>query len=557
MMPYNAAAGDFAQILSGEKMERPRRRMLGLASAGWAVLAVSVSPVSANANDQAAIRNRPNILLAIADDWGYGHASAYGCKWTTTPGFDRVAREGLLFTHAYTPNAKCAPSRACLLTGRNSWQLEAACNHICFFPTKFKTYAEALAEKGYFVGKTTKGWGPGVANDEAGKARLMAGRSFDARKAEPPAKGIGNSDYAGNFADFLQAAPAGAPWCFWYGAVEPHRAYEYGSGVAKGGKRLSDIDRIPGYLPDNEVVRNDMLDYGYEVEHFDRHLGRMLDLIAQRGELDNTLVVVTSDHGMPFPRAKGNAYDASNHVPLAIMWKGRIQSPGRVIDDYVSFVDLAPTFLEAAGLAWSDSGMQPTVGRTLSDIFAATTGGRVNRERNHVLIGQERHDIGRPHDWGYPIRGIVKNDMLFLQNFESSRWPACNPETGYLNCDGGPAKTEVLNTRTDPKQRNFWQLCFGKRAGEELYDLKRDPDCLKNLADDPSSQASKQALQQQMIAELKAQDDPRMFGRGQVFEEYPYADAALRGFYERHMRGEKLQAGWVNPSDFAPAPLND
>src|SRR5262245_32666815 len=112
--------------------------------------------------------NRPNILLAIADDWSFGHAGAYGCKWTNTAGFDRVAREGLLFTRAYTPNAKCAPSRACLLTGRNSWQLEAACNHICFFPTKFKTYAEALAEHGYFVGKTMKGWGPGVANDEAG-----------------------------------------------------------------------------------------------------------------------------------------------------------------------------------------------------------------------------------------------------------------------------------------------------------------------------------------------------------------------------------------------------
>src|SRR5258706_14861353 len=84
---------------------------------------------------------RPNILFAIADDWGYGHASAYGSKWVNTPGFDRVARAGLLFTHAYTPNAKCAPSRAIILTGRNSWQLEEAANHIPFFPAKFKTWA--------------------------------------------------------------------------------------------------------------------------------------------------------------------------------------------------------------------------------------------------------------------------------------------------------------------------------------------------------------------------------------------------------------------------------
>src|SRR5437762_13397206 len=170
-----------------------------------AILTVSVSAVTALSNEQAANRNRPNILLAIADDWSFGHASAYGCKWINTPAFDRVAREGLLFTRAYTPNAKCAPSRACLLTGRNSWPLEAARTHICFFPTKFKTYAEALAEHGYFVGKTMKGWGPGVANDDAGKPRLMAGRSFEQRKSPPPATGISNSDYASNLADCWKA----------------------------------------------------------------------------------------------------------------------------------------------------------------------------------------------------------------------------------------------------------------------------------------------------------------------------------------------------------------
>ena len=499
----------------------------------------------------AAETKRPNILLAIADDWGYCHASAYGCQWTKTPTFDRVAREGLLFTRAYTPNAKCAPSRACLLTGRNSWQLEAACNHICFFPTKFKTYAEALTEHGYFVGKTTKGWGPGVANDEAGKSREMAGKAFDRRKTPPPATGIGNSDYAANFADFLAAIPKDTPWCFWYGAVEPHRAYEFGSGVAKGGKRLSDIDRVPGYLPDNEVIRNDLLDYAYEIEHFDRHLSRMLEAIAARGELDNTLVVVTSDHGMPFPRAKGNAYEGSNHVPLAIMWKSGIKQPGRVIEDYVSFVDLAPTLIELAGLAWNETGMQPAAGRSLNDVFQAASSGR-----DHVLLGQERHDVGRPHDWGYPIRGIVKGNMLYLHNFEPARWPACNPETGYLNCDGGPAKTEVLNGRTDSVRQRYWQLCFDKRASEEMYDLKKDPDCVVNLADKAEHQSLKAQLKDQLFAELKAQEDPRMFGRGSVFEEYPYADAALRGFYERYMSGEKLKAGWVSPTDFAPAPLD-
>src|SRR6187399_1984604 len=145
-------------------------------------LTIFLSLIFLSVSASAAETKGPNILLAIADDWGFGHASAYGCQWTKTPGFDRVAREGLLFTHAYTPNAKCAPSRACLLTGRNSWQLKEAANHICYFPLEFKGWGEALAEHGWFVGHTMKGWGPGVANSPDGKLRLMTGKPFNARK---------------------------------------------------------------------------------------------------------------------------------------------------------------------------------------------------------------------------------------------------------------------------------------------------------------------------------------------------------------------------------------
>ncbi|HWH68220.1 MAG TPA: sulfatase-like hydrolase/transferase, partial [Candidatus Sulfotelmatobacter sp.] len=185
----------------------------------------------------------PNILFAIADDWGV-HAGAYGTKWVKTPAFDRVAHDGILFRNAYTPNAKCAPSRACILTGRNSWQLKAAANHVCYFPPEFKGWGEALAEHGWFVGHTQKGWAPGVATNAAGHPRQMTGRPFNQRKAQPPTTGISNNDYAANFETFLDAAPTNAPWCFWYGAVEPHRDYEFGSGIIKGGKRLTDIDRV-------------------------------------------------------------------------------------------------------------------------------------------------------------------------------------------------------------------------------------------------------------------------------------------------------------------------
>lgn len=498
---------------------------------------------------------QPNILFAIADDWSFGHAGAYGCEWVETPSFDRVARQGILFTRAYTPNAKCCPSRSIIVTGRNSWQLEDACNHICAFPPKFKSYVEALSENGYTVGSTGKGWGPGYAKDASGKPRQLAGRPFNELKTKPPARGISNNDYSGNFAEFLKQAPQDKPWCFWYGTTEPHRGYEYGIGV-KRGKKLSQINHVPKFWPDNETIRNDMLDYAVEVEHFDHHLGRILALLEERKALENTLVVVTSDHGMPFPRCKGQAYDYSNHVPLAILWPQELDNPGRTVDDYVSFADFAPTFIQAAGLNWKAVGMQPAAGRSLLEIVRSEKAGRVILQRDHILIGKERHDIGRPNDTGYPIRGIIKNDMLYIHNFETSRWPACNPETGYLNCDGSPTKTRILDGRTTPATAKFWELCFGKRPQEELYDVAADPDCVNNLADDPSRAKLKESLQKQLFTELKQQHDPRMAGDGDYFDKVPYVNAGTRNFYQRYMAGEKVRAGWVNASDFEEKPLD-
>ncbi|MFZ5831643.1 MAG: sulfatase, partial [Planctomycetota bacterium] len=494
---------------------------------------------------------RPNILFCIADDWSYPHATAYGCEWVKTPAFDRVAREGILFTRCYTPNAKCAPSRSCVLTGRNSWQLGAAANHVPFFPPEFKVYPEVLSENGYFVGMTGKGWAPGTSLTADGKDRPLAGRVFSQLKTRPPAKGIAPTDYAANFEAFLKAAPKGEPWCFWYGGHEPHRVYEYQSGVKKGGKQLSDIDRVPDYWPKDDIVRHDMLDYAYEVEHFDQHLGRMLESLEKNGLLENTLIVVTADNGMPFPRAKGMQYEISSHMPLAVMWKEGINKPGRVVDDYVSFIDFAPTFLELAGLRWEETGMAPTPGQSLTKVFESGDAGHVDAARDHVLLGQERHDVGRPHDWGYPIRGIMKDGMLYLRNYEPARWPQCNPETGYMNTDGSPTKTLVLELRRKPEGEDlYWKLCFGKRPAEELYNVARDPECITNLADESQYAETKKALETQLVSELKAQEDPRMFGRGEIFEKFPCSEDKMRGYYERFMGGEKFYAGWVEKTDY-------
>lgn len=452
---------------------------------------------------------RPNILLVIADDWSYGHSSLDGCKWVNTPNFDRVAREGVRFVHCFTSNPKCSPCRASLLTGRNSWQTEEACCHYGIFPAKWPVYPDLLENAGYAVGFTGKGWGPGDFQ-AGGFKRNPAGPSFSQLKDPPPLKGISNVDYAGNFGAFLKSRKPGQPFCFWLGGFEPHRPYEEGSGV-RAGKRPADV-RLPSYFPNSPVIKSDFLDYAMEVEWFDKHLGRAIDELERAGELDNTLVLVTSDHGCPFPRVKGQIYEHGYHIPLAIRW-GKGIEPGRVVEDFINVRDFAPTFLELAGLP------KPTTmsGRSFAAELRSDKSGWIDTSRSWMLVGKERHDLGRPHDLGYPVRAIRTRDYLYVRNFTPDRWPACNPETGYGNCDNGPTKT-LLTFQFD----DYYRLCFGKRPAEELYHVTDDPDCVHNLAKDAALASVKQQSAAQMEAELRKDRDPRILGHGEIFDTYRY-----------------------------------
>lgn len=496
--------------------------------------------------------DRPNILFCIADDQSFPHASAYGTTWVKTPAFDRVAREGLLFMRAYTPNAKCGPSRSCVLTGRNSYQLEAAANHNAYYPKGYRTFMEALGQKGYFIGCTGKPWAPGVMGEIDGHPRLLNGPAYNEIKDEPPTDEISPIDYAANFAAFLKRRPKGEPFCFWYGGHEPHRPYEFGSGARINGTKPEAIPHVYGSWPDDSRVRNDMLDYAEEIQYFDQHLGRMLDQLAAAGELDNTLVVVTSDNGMPFPRSKGTAYEISNHMPLAIRWPKGIRDPGRRVDGYVSHIDFAATFLDVAGLTAAEAGMEPVQGRSLVPLFRDAAAGAVTaRGRDEMIIGQERHDVGRPDDGGYPIRGLYRDGFLLLCNFEPSRWPMGDPITGYLNTDGGPTKSLVLADNRLGINHWMWVLDFDRRPTEELYDLKQDPECLNNLVAAPAQRSRRDTMHARLFAELTAQGDPRMRGEGAVFDRYPYGQPNMRNFYTKYVvQHQKLNANWASPTDF-------
>ncbi|MCC6363978.1 MAG: sulfatase [Bryobacterales bacterium] len=451
----------------------------------------------------------PNILFAIADDWGYGHAGAYGCSWIHTPSFDRVAREGVKFTNCFTSNPKCSPCRASILTGRNTWQLKEAINHYSIFPNEFTVFPAVLEKAGYFCGMTGKGWGPGDFQ-ATGWEHNPAGKEYQEFKLKPPYTGIAATDYARNFEAFLNQRPNGSPFCFWLGGHEPHRAYEEGSGL-RAGRKLSDVT-LPAYYPDNKIIRSDMLDYALEVEWFDRHLGLALQALEKAGELDNTLVVATSDHGMPFPRVKGQIYEHGFHVPLAIRWGKRIAA-GRAVDDFINVRDFAPTFLAAAGLPPAGT----MTGRSFLDVLASRKSGVVDASRNVMLIGKERHDLGRPHDWGYPVRAIRTKEFLYVRNYEPDRWPAGDPETGYRNVDDSPTKTFLISGFD-----SYYNMSFGKRPAEELYRVSTDPDCVHNLATDLKYASGKRQLREKMEELLRSEGDPRMLGRADFFDTIQY-----------------------------------
>ncbi len=494
-------------------------RVAGIAGAGFC------APLMAHSKEQ--VEERPNILLAISDDQSWPHASAYGCRFVKTPAFDRVAREGVLFHNAFAPAPQCSPTRASILTGRNPWQNGDAAVHGESIPQDIPLYTDLLKNAGYHVGMTRKGWAPGLFQGDN-----PAGKDYTLQKD--------SANYTAAFHSFLKNRKPGRPFCFWYGSREPHRSYQKGSGL-KAGKTLESVE-LPKFLPDDETVRSDFLDYALEIELFDDHLGQMLDILEKNGELDNTIVVVTSDNGMPWPRAKANIYEYGVHMPLAIRW-GRQSPANREATDLVSLIDLAPTFLEAAGLTVPEG----ISGRSLINILKSKESGLVDKARTSVVFGRERHTpYVRENDVGYPCRGIRTHEYLYIRNFKPNRWP--DGDTFYC---GGPssARTLLVENSNDPDMQEYIRLAWAKRPAEELYNIKSDPDCISNLIAEPKHVAKAKEFRERLNGILTQQSDPRILGDDHYDEvEYfrpAWKDKRNRSLKEvEHVHRNMETAGW-------------
>jgi N-sulfoglucosamine sulfohydrolase len=475
-------------------VKQSRREFLGRATG---VIGAAGTIACGPASDQ------PNILFCISDDQSWLHTGAAGDPIVQTPAFDRVASDGVLFTHAFCDAPTCGPSRSAILTGQHIWRLEEAGNIHSTLPAKFSTYTGLLEQAGYLTGHTSKGWAPGRL-EPGGRTKNPAGDKHD------------------SFADFLQERPPEQPFCFWLGSTDPHRPYKLDSG-RESGKDPSRV-AVPSHLPDDPVVRNDILDYYVEIERFDSKVAGALALLEETGQADNTIVVITGDHGMPFPRAKASLYDYGSHVPLAIRWSRSIPG-GRTVDDFTSLSDLAPTFLEAAGLAPPAE----MTARSLLPILTSAQSGSIDDTRDAAYIAMERHDGCRKGGKGYPCRAIRTADYLYIRNFEPTRWPSGSPDAAdcareipYGEIDSSPTKSFIMDRRNEAAVSRYFELGFSLRPEEELYDLKRDPGQLNNIAGTPVGVDTARRLRGQLMHYLSTTGDPRALGQDAPWDFYPY-----------------------------------
>ena len=509
---------------------------------------------------------RPNILFVFADDWGqqagiYAHVLGKGGinDLAKTPNFDKLAKSGVLFKNAFVNAPSCTPCRSSILSGRNFWETgRGAILQGAVWDEEISTWPLLLKDSGYHIGYTYKVWSPGNPRDAGiggtANAFVKSGAKFNGFSQyvyNCASKGVAVKDakeelyreVRSNFNSFLKVIKKDQPFAYWFGPTNVHRKWIKGSG-----KELWGIDpdklkgKMPAFLPDVHAVREDLADYLGEIAAFDAGLGILLDELKKRVEYESTLIVVSGDHGPPgFPHGKCNLYDFGTRVCLAIAGPG--VRGGRVVDDFVCLPDLAPTFLEAGKVKVPEA----MSAKSLWKILKSKKDGQVDPSRDAVITGRERHVFSsRPGYLPYPQRAIRTKDFQFVINFRPDRWPLGDPflldtpkEPVYsllenqtfvtlADEDAGPTKAWIVSNRKDPKVKPIFDHAYGKRPREELYDMNKDPDQMKNLAQDPDYSGTVKKLRARLMKYLRDNNDPRLVDNGKFFETSPMTDGFKR-----------------------------
>lgn len=440
-----------------------------------------------------------NFLVLMSDNHLNEHLGCYGDPVVKTPVIDAVAEKGVRFARAFCASPSCTPARGAMLTGQDIWRLREGANLHSFLPSDIPTYADLLENAGYHVGHHRKGWGPGK-YEEGGRVRNPAGHTFP------------------DFAKFLEENETDKPWCFMHSSRNPHRPFEHGAGLRSSMNAEAVV--IPPYLPDVPEVRADILDYYYQIQEFDREVEKVLHLLDATGQRERTVVVVCADNGWMMPRGLANLYDFGTRVPLIISLPAGFKSDA-VVNELVSLNDLAPTFLELAGL---DIPEEMTAASLVPLLDPNST---TPWEREFLVMGRERHALCREGGLGYPGRALRNNHHLLIHNYAPDRWPAGDPPL-YGDIDlhmlqnKCPTKEYMMLHREDPVVGPLFEQAFLKRPEFELYDLILDPFQMKNLAYENDFEDLVNSLDQLMNSHLRGTGDPRARGLNVTWDTQTY-----------------------------------
>ncbi len=441
---------------------------------------------------------QPNILFILADDMSYPFSSVYGDPVVKTPNLERLAQHGVTFTNAFSANPSCTPSRAAMLTGRYPHKLGEAVNLVGRLDASIPTYVQVLRKEGYEVAYDRKGWAPGDFT-KMGYSENPAGKQVEFQK-------------------MINQLPKEKPFFFWFGTNDPHRTFPFGKGRASG----IDLNKIkvPAFLPDVPEVRGDLADYFYLIKRLDDDVGELLKVLEQSGRLENTIIVMTSDNGMPFPHAKANLYDYGTRVPLIISSFSKKVLQNKKTDSFVNLIDLTPTFLDVAGVM-----TKPEMdGKSLMPLLT----GKTTSHRTEVFLERERHCMARNEfdkGAGYPMRAIRTNNFLYILNLRPHRMPGGDESmpgttSEFGDVDGGPTKAFILDNRDHPNVKPFFELGFAKRPREELYDLRKDPYNVKNVAGLAEYASIKKELSEHLLKWMEDERDPRVNDGGNEIDRY-------------------------------------
>lgn len=433
--------------------------------------------------------NRPNILLVLSDDHSAPHVGCYGNPDIKTPNLDRFATQGMRCDRAYVTCPQCVPSRASFFTGRSPVAIGMT-RFSAPLPRDIKTYPEVLRAAGWFTGVAGRTYHmDGAATSPESRAVFAKYQlaTFPDRLDFVKTAG-GNEAALSQFRDFLDQKPRDRPFFLQLCSSDPHRP------LTTFGPEKHDPAKIklPAHFPDTKLVREDFARYYDEIAHFDVFFGEVLSELDKRGLAKNTLVAFMGDNGCSQFRGKGTLYEFGIHVPLLLRWPSHIK-PGSCTSELISGEDLAPTFLEAAGLS-VPSEMTGTS-------FVRLLRGEPFKGRKFLFAERGAHGSGLPRDSAAFDLGrvVVSPTHKLIYNIT---WQLPYHPVDFA---GDPFWKELVQLHQDGKlDAKMERLYFSPtRPMFELFNLQADPSEFHNLAGTGDAAAVekelKAALQEWMI----------------------------------------------------------